>query len=98
MPPRCRRTWGHREAADPLAAVLPGPRPGCRRGCSWFPSAIGLIPAMEALFGRVRNFAVPAPGVEAVVDDEARQMSQREIGGGDRGAVGGGPRQQFAGR
>ena len=39
---------------------------------------------------------VPAPRIQAVVDDEARQMRKRRIGGGDRGAVGGGPRQQFA--
>src|SRR5271166_4901021 len=97
MPAGHRRTAEHPAAADPLAADLPGSTRGYRRGCSWFASAIGLIPAMKGLFGRVRHFPVSAPGIEAVVDDEARQVSQRHVGGSDCGTIGGGPRQQLAG-
>src|SRR5712675_2159256 len=48
-------------------------------------------------FGRMRHLAVLPPGVEAVVDDEARQMGERRIGGGDRGPVGSGLGQQHTG-
>src|SRR5258706_12142728 len=52
---------------------------------------------VESLFGRMRHLAVLPPGVEAVVDDEARQMGERRIGCGDRGAVGSGLGQQHPG-
>src|SRR6516225_5585022 len=97
MPAGYRRTAGHREAAGPLAADFGGSTPGYRRGCSLL-SSIGLIPAVEGLFGRVRHFAVPAPGIEAVVDDPPREMRESHIGGGDRGAVRRRPRQQLTGR
>src|SRR6516165_12312595 len=98
MPARCRRTMEPREAAGPHGAGSLGPRPGYHRGYSLLPSAICLIPSVEGLLWRVRHLAVPAPGIEAVVDHPPRQMGERHIGGGDRGAIGGGPRQQFAGR
>jgi len=44
----------------------------------------------------MRHFGLP-PGIEAVVDDEARQVRERYIGRDDDGAVGGWPRQQLAG-
>src|SRR3954452_17171103 len=84
-------------AAGPGVANWLGSKPGCRRGCSWFRSSIRLIPAVESLLDRVRHFAVLSPGVEAVVDDEARQMGERRFGRGDRGAVGRGPGQHSAG-
>src|SRR3979490_1265417 len=90
---RCQK-GGREAAAGRSAADWLGSRPGCRRGYSWLRSPVRVIPAVESLFGRMRHFAVLPPGVEAVVDDEARQMRQRRIGGGDRGAVGSGLRQQ----
>src|SRR6516164_7104683 len=97
MPVGYHQTMEPREAVGPLAAGFSGSTPRRRRGCSLFPSAIGLIPAVKRLLGRVRHVSMSAPGVEAVVDNEARQVSQRDIGGGDRRAIGGWPRQQFAG-
>ena len=52
---------------------------------------------MEGLFGGMRRLEVLPPCVEAVADDEPRQMGERRIGGGDRRAIGGGLRQQRAG-
>src|SRR6516164_4099645 len=98
MSAMCRRTRGQRGAADPLAVGFCEPRPGYRRGCSLLPYSVGLIPAMESLLRRVRHLAVLAPGIEAVVNDPPRQMRHRDIGAGDGGAIGGGTRQQFAGR
>ncbi len=46
----------------------------------------------------MRHLAMFPPGVEAVVDDEARQKGERDIGRGDGRAVGGRPRKQLAGR
>src|SRR6202040_2655595 len=67
------------------------------RGRSLLRSPVRLVPAVKGLFGRVRYLAVLPPCVQAVVDDESRQMGERRIGGGDRRAIGGGLRQQRAG-
>jgi len=40
---------------------------------------VRVIPAVEGLFRRVRHLAVLPPGVQAVVDDEPRQMRERRI-------------------
>src|SRR6266849_5299873 len=89
MPAGRRRTMGQGEATGPTAAGSPGPMREFRRGWSSLHSPVRVVPAVEGLFRRVRHVAVPAPGIEAVVDDEARQMSERHIGRR--------PRQQLAG-
>src|SRR5271165_785677 len=93
-----RRTMEQSAPAAPAAAGSRGWMREYRRGCSSLVSAIGAMPAMECLLGRMRDLAMFPPGVQAVVDDEARQMGERDIGCGDGGAIGGRPRQQFAGR
>src|ERR1700722_12935325 len=93
-----RRTAARPEAVGSLAAGSPGSTPECRRGGSLRASAVRKVPAMKCLLGRLRNFAMFAPGVEAVVDDEARQVRQRRVSRGDGGSIGGRMRQQFAGR
>src|SRR5713226_2396206 len=93
----CRRTAVRVEAAGSRVADWLESRPGCRRGYSSLRSPVCTVPAVESLFWRVRHLAVLSPGIQAVVNDEPRQMGERRIGGGDRGTVGGGPRQQHAG-
>src|SRR5258706_5176704 len=51
---------------------------------------------MEGLLRRMGHFAMFPPGVKAIVDDEARQMGEREISRGDCRAIGGRPRKEFA--
>src|SRR5271154_3576057 len=93
-----RRTAAHQEAAGPDAASSRGWIPEFRRGCSLFASSVGVMPRVERLLGRMRVFAMPSPRVETVVGDEARQMGESKISCRDRGAISGGPRQQFSGR
>src|SRR5437773_973665 len=97
-PAGAHRTMERREASAPPAAGSPGSMRGCRRGCSSLASAVRLMPAMECLLGRMRHLAMLSPGVEAVVDDETRQMGERGIGHGDRGAISGRSREQLPGR
>src|SRR5258707_5649748 len=92
-----RRRAAREAAAGPRVADWLGSRPGYRRGYSSPRSPVRVIPAVESLFGRMRHLAVLPPGVEAVVDDEARQMGERRIGRGDRSAIGSGPGQQRPG-
>jgi len=51
---------------------------------------------VERLLGRMRHFAMRSPGIETVVDDEARKMGERRVGGADCSAISGRPRQQLA--
>ena len=44
----------------------------------------------------MRHLAVLSPGIQAVVDDEPRQMGECRIGGGNRCAIGSWLRQQHA--
>src|SRR5271165_2421734 len=91
-------------AAAPPAGGWRGSMRKSRRGCSLLNSAIrlvsaiGAMPAVECLPGRMGVLASFPPGVEPVVENEARKVGEREIGRGDGGAIGGGPRQQLASR
>src|SRR5689334_20741605 len=96
MPVACHRTGPHAAAAGPPSEGGRGSVIESRRGYSSSVSPVRLMPLMEGLRGRMRHLAVFSPGVETVVDDETRQMSEGGIGGGDGGAIGGGARQQFA--
>src|SRR5208283_4127358 len=55
------------------------------------------MPAMEGLLRRMRHLAMLSPGIEAVVNNKARQMGERVIGGGNRRTVSGRVREQLAG-
>src|SRR5271157_3378706 len=89
---------GRRRIAERLAAAARawggwrGSTRKSRRGCSSLVSAICVMPAMERLLGGMRILAAFSPGVETVVEDEPRQMGERDIGRGDRRAIGGRPR------
>src|SRR5271163_945662 len=93
-----RRTAGRPGAAGSPAADSRGSTPERRRGWSSMVSAVCMMPAMECLLGRLRDLATPAPSVEAIVDDKARQVRERGVGRRDGGSIGGGTRQQLAGR
>src|ERR1700719_3010928 len=93
-----RRKMEQWAAAAPPSAGLRGSMRKSRRGCSSLISAVRLITAVKCLLGRMRHLAMFSPGIEAVVDHEARQMGERKIGGGDGSTVSGWPREHFAGR
>src|SRR5580704_8098954 len=93
-----RRTKELLGAAGPPAAGWRGSMRKSRRGCSPLVSAIRAMPAMERLLGRMRDLAMFTPGVEAVVDDEARQVGERDVGRRDRSTIGRRAREQLAGR
>src|SRR6476619_2791432 len=93
----CRRTGERMEAVAPPAAGSLGSRRKFRRDWSLLCSAVRLMPAVEGLPRRIRHLAMRPPGVEPVVDDEARKISQCNVGRGNRRSISRRPRQQFAG-
>jgi hypothetical protein len=62
------------------------------------PSSVLPVPVVERLLGWMEYLAMFVPGVEAVVDNEARQVRERRVHGGNGSAVDGWPRQQLARR
>src|SRR5262249_29759618 len=70
-------------------------------GCSFFLppacSPIALVPVMDGLRRRLRHIAMPAPRIQAVVDNEFRQKRQSLVCGAHGSAIGGRARQQLPG-
>src|SRR5450631_4436857 len=73
------RTSAPQEAAAPLSDGSHGSKRGWRRGYSSLASAVFDEPLMKSLCRRVRHLAIFTPGVQTVVDREARETRQRIV-------------------